>query len=73
METTNYVQKTESLIDQLKAICNSYGLGNGGDEYKVIVQTFLYKFLNDKFLHSVSIAHPELHTTSGFSEPARPE
>ena len=68
METTNYVQKTESLIDQLKAICNSYGLGNGGDEYKVIVQTFLYKFLNDKFLHSVSIAHPELHTTSEITD-----
>lgn len=64
METKDYIQKTKSLIDQLKAICNSYGLGNGGDEYKVIVQTFLYKFLNDKFLHGVSAKHPELHTTA---------
>lgn len=68
METTDYIQKTKSLIDQLKAICNSYGLGNGGDEYKVIVQTFLYKFLNDKFLHSVSVSHPELHTTSEITD-----
>ncbi len=68
METKDYIQKTKSLIDQLKAICNSYGLGNGGDEYKVIVQTFLYKFLNDKFLHSVSVSHPELHTTSEITD-----
>lgn len=68
METKDYIQKTKSLIDQLKAICNSYGLRNGGDEYKVIVQTFLYKFLNDKFLHSVSVSHPELHTTSEITD-----
>lgn len=38
-----------SIIDKLKATCASYGLGNDGNEYKIIVSIFLYKFLNDKF------------------------
>ena len=42
-------QKTEQLIDALKAACQTYGLGNDGNEYKIITQVFLYKFLNDKF------------------------
>lgn len=41
--------KTYSLIDELKAVCHNFGLGNDGNEYKVISQVFLYKFLNDKF------------------------
>ena len=41
--------QTYSMIDSLKAICTNYGLGNSGNEYKVITETFLYKFLNDKF------------------------
>lgn len=40
---------TEELIDNLKATCANYGMGNDGNEYKVIVQAFLYKFINDKF------------------------
>ncbi len=42
-------EKTIRLIDELKSTCASYGLGNDGNEYKVITQVFLYKFLNDKF------------------------
>lgn len=41
--------KTIRLIDDLKSTCQSYGLGNDGNEYKIITQIFLYKFLNDKF------------------------
>jgi type I restriction enzyme M protein len=44
-----FQQKTKELIDSLKTICASYGLGNDGNEFKIITQTFLYKFLNDKF------------------------
>lgn len=40
-----------SIIDKLKATCASYGLGNDGNEYKIIVSIFLYKFLNDKFAY----------------------
>ncbi len=42
-------QDTLSLIDDLKVICASFGLGNDGNEYKIITQCFLYKFLCDKF------------------------
>lgn len=42
-------KQTEELIDNLKATCASYGLGNDGNEFKIITQMFLYKFLNDKF------------------------
>lgn len=60
MEVTDYTKKIKAMIDSLKAVCNQNGLGNGGDEYKVIVQTFLYKFLNDKFIHAVAVSKPEL-------------
>ncbi len=42
-------QNTLNLIDDLKVICASFGLGNDGNEYKIITQCFLYKFLCDKF------------------------
>lgn len=45
--------ETISLIDSLKATCQSYGLGNDGNEYKIITQVFLYKFLNDKFGYEI--------------------
>lgn len=41
--------KTIALIDALKATCQTYGMGNDGNEYKIITQIFLYKFINDKF------------------------
>jgi len=44
-----FQQKTKELIDSLKSICANYGLGNDGNEFKIITQVFLYKFLNDKF------------------------
>lgn len=41
------------MIDNLKAICTNYGLGNTGNEYKIITEIFLYKFLNDKFFYEL--------------------
>jgi len=49
MVELEFQQKTKALIDSLKNICAHYGLGNDGNEFKIITQTFLYKFLNDKF------------------------
>ena len=49
MVTQQFEQRTRELIDSLKAICASYGLGNDGNEFKIITQVFLYKFMNDKF------------------------
>ena len=51
---------TKALIDRLKATTISYGLGNSGNEYVVIVQMFLYKFLNDKFANTARKEMPEL-------------
>jgi type I restriction enzyme M protein len=49
--TVDFERKTKELIDSLKGICSSYGLGNDGNEFKIITQVFLYKFLNDKFAY----------------------
>jgi len=49
----NYKVETEQLIDNLKGVCANYGLGNDGNEFKIITQVFLYKFLNDKFGYEV--------------------
>lgn len=46
-------EKTIQLIDELKATCKAYGMGNDGNEYKIITQVFLYKFLNDKFGYEI--------------------
>ena len=46
-------QQTLELIDALKSTCQTYGMGNDGNEYKIITQVFLYKFINDKFGYEV--------------------
>ncbi|MEO5979720.1 MAG: class I SAM-dependent DNA methyltransferase [Chryseolinea sp.] len=52
-KTIEFEKKTKELIDGLKSVCANYGLGNDGNEFKIITQVFLYKFLNDKFIHEV--------------------
>jgi type I restriction enzyme M protein len=59
-ETLSIQQKTKDLIDRLKSTTSVNGLGNSGNEYVVIVQIFLYKFLNDKFIYSAKKEMPEL-------------
>ena len=51
--TQNFEKQTKALINDLKSVCANYGLGNDGNEFKIITQVFLYKFLNDKFVHEV--------------------
>ena len=53
-------EKTIKLIDSLKATCQSYGMGNDGNEYKIITQVFLYKFLNDKFGYELKNAKSDI-------------
>jgi type I restriction enzyme M protein len=60
MTTQDFEQKTRELIDSLKGICTSYGLGNDGNEFKIITQVFLYKFLNDKFTFETKRINPAL-------------
>ena len=46
-------EKTVDRIDSLKSTCQTYGMGNDGNEYKIITQVFLYKYLNDKFGYEI--------------------
>jgi type I restriction enzyme M protein len=52
-KAVEFEKQTKKLIDDLKSVCANYGLGNDGNEFKIITQIFLYKFLNDKFVHEV--------------------
>lgn len=51
--TVEFEKKTKALIDDLKSVCANYGLGNDGNEFKIITQVFLYKFMNDKFVYEL--------------------
>jgi len=53
MTEIDFKDKTKALIDSLKSISANYGLGNDGNEFKIITQVFLYKFMNDKFSFEV--------------------
>ena len=61
-------QKTIDLIDALKASCKQAGLGNDGNEYKIITQVFLYKFLNDKFGYEVKKVSKKLRDAEKWEE-----
>lgn len=63
-----FITKTKELIDSLKSVCANYGLGNDGNEFKIINQVFLYKFLNDKFRYEVKKAEPKLAKVENLSE-----
>lgn len=66
-----FITKTKSLIDTLKSVCANYGLGNDGNEFKIITQVFLYKFLNDKFRYAVKQEMPALAEAENFSKALR--
>ncbi len=56
MEQVAIEQATKQLIDGLKQTCGNFGLGNDGNEYKIIIQVFLYKYFNDKFGYEIKKA-----------------
>lgn len=62
------IRKTEKMIDELKSVCNTYGLGNASSEYKIITELFLYKYLNDKFLYETKRVAKELNENSSTKE-----
>ncbi|HHX70408.1 MAG TPA: SAM-dependent DNA methyltransferase [Gallicola sp.] len=63
-----FISKTKSLIDNLKGTCSDYGLGNSGDEFKIITQVFLYKFMNDKFGYEVKQLDRKLKNSDNWEE-----
>lgn len=60
MDSTDFSSKAKQLIDDIKGICASAGLGGDANEYKIVTQSFLYKFLNDKFLFEIVKLDPKL-------------
>ena len=68
MVTQDFTAQTKELIDNLKGVCTSYGLGNDGNEFKIITQVFLYKFMNDKFGYEVKQLEPKLATAESWEK-----
>lgn len=64
--TIDYKSKTKLLIDDLKSVCGNYGLGNDGNEYKIIIQMFQYKLMNDKFMYDLKKVEPSLSKVDSF-------
>lgn len=62
MNTTDFSIKAKQLIDDIKGICVNAGLGGDANEYKIVTQSFLYKFLNDKFLYEVNKLNQNIHS-----------
>ena len=68
MVMQDFTKQTKELIDNLKGICASYGLGNDGNEFKIITQVFLYKFMNDKFGYEVKRLDKKLAAAEKWEE-----
>ena len=58
--------QTYELIDNLKKTTTENGLAGSGNEYVVIVEIFLYKFLNDKFIYEAKKENPEFANAVDF-------
>ena len=68
MTIQNFTEQTKELIDNLKGVCASYGLGNDGNEFKIITQVFLYKFMNDKFGYEAKELEPKLKKSESWEK-----
>ncbi len=68
MTDSDFKEKTKALIDSLKSISANYGLGNDGNEFKIITQVFLYKFMNDKFAFELKKLDPKLKNADNWEE-----
>lgn len=68
MAETDVEIRTKQLIDRLKATCGQYGLGNDGNEYKIITEVFLYKYMNDMFGHEAKQADKRLAKADKWDE-----
>ena len=67
-DTQQFTHQTKALIDDLKSVCATYGLGNDGNEFKIIAQVFLYKFLNDKFMHEIKQLDDNIKNAENWEE-----
>jgi type I restriction enzyme M protein len=67
-EEQKFSQQVRTLIDDLKSVCANYGLGNDGNEFKIITQVFLYKFLHDKFVYEIKLIDKKLQQATDWEE-----
>lgn len=67
-KTQQFEQQTKALIDNIKKVCANFGLGNDGNEFKVITQVFLYKFLNDKYVFELKKMDKRLAEADNWEE-----
>ena len=63
-----FMSKTKTLIDDLKSICSDFWLWNSWDEFRIITQVFLYKFMNDKFWYEVKQLDSKLKNSENWEE-----
>jgi type I restriction enzyme M protein len=68
MVVQDFTIQTKELIDNLKGVCTSYGLGNDGNEFKIITQVFLYKFMNDKFGYEIKQIDQKLKNSDSWEQ-----
>ncbi|EHH0849424.1 SAM-dependent DNA methyltransferase [Vibrio vulnificus] len=68
MVELEFREKTKALIDSLKSICATNGLGNSAGEFEIITQVFLYKFLNDKFAYEVKKIDEKIASAAKWEE-----
>jgi type I restriction enzyme M protein len=68
MTDITFITQTKNLINNLKSVCANYGLGNDGNEFKIITQVFLYKFINDKFQYEAKKVNEKLAAANNFQE-----
>lgn len=68
MVVQDFTSKTKELIDNLKGVCTAYGLGNDGNEFKIITQVFLYKFMNDKFGYEAKAVDKRLRNADSWEK-----
>ena len=64
----DYTEKVRQLVDDIKTICANNGLGGEANEYKIVTQSFLYKFLNDRFLYEARQMRSELKSYDDFKK-----
>ena len=56
--------KINNMIDELQGLCSQNGLSNTAGEEDVVTGTFLYKFLNDKYMSNLKVFAEELGETT---------
>ena len=64
MEIHELENKIHQMIDDLQGLCQTKGLSNTASEEVVVTSVFLYKFLNDKFMHNLAEFADEIGYTT---------